>query len=110
MENIMANDTTTPGEHPELGARFPEREFYLMMYLLMGLGLRRHEILSLRAGSIDVERGILTVPSPKTLTTRKVPVSPILAGMLAVYLKGRAPGRLAARYWLDRLRKHLPWS
>lgn len=109
MENFMAHDTTR-GNRPEPGARSAEREFCLMRYLLMGLSLGRQKLLGLRAGSVDTEKRILTVPSRKTLTSRKVPVSPILAEMLAAYLKGQTPGRLAPRDWFDRLRKRLSWS
>lgn len=105
---MAIGNTTPPGDSPEFGARFPKRDFYLMVYLLMGIGLRRHEILTLKAQSIDLQKRILTVTSRKTMNTRKVPISPVLAGILAAYLQEREPARLAAMKWLDRLRRLRP--
>lgn len=103
----MMKITPTPPEGPSGGfsPRFPERFFYLMVYLLMTAGLRRHEVVELKPESIDLPRRMVTATSRKSGTTRRVSISPDLHGLLAVYIQEHARAREAAMTRLERVRR-----
>lgn len=84
----MPEITTTPPDHRSgFSPQFPERNFYLMVYLLMGIGLRLREVLALKPEAIDLHQRIVTVTSSKDRTTREVPIPPDLHGILATHVQ-----------------------
>ncbi|MEX5283358.1 MAG: hypothetical protein NW700_17525 [Nitrospiraceae bacterium] len=102
---MAIGNTDHPKDSPAFSARFPERYVYLMVYLLMCNGLRSHEVQNLKAESMDLQKGILTITSRKTLKTRQIRIPPVVNGMLAVYLKESPRARGAAMTRLAKLRR-----
>lgn len=99
--------TTPPHDCFGFSHQFPERYFYLMVYLLMTHGLRQCELLALTPESLNLARRILTVTSPKSRTTRQVPISPDLYGILAAYFQEQGRARQATMARLKRVRRLL---
>lgn len=99
--------TTPPLDRTGFSHQFPDRYFYLMVYLLMSIGLRQREVLDLKAESIDLDQRILTVPSRKSRTTRQVSIPPDLHGILAAYVEEHARARQTAMTRLERVRRFL---
>lgn len=102
---MTINVTTPPDNHSEFSPRFPERYYYLMVYMLMTVGLRQAEILALDVASIDWQHRTLQIRSPKTRTTRTVQIPLWLKRVLSVYLKERQSERTAAKKRLLKLRR-----
>lgn len=105
----MMKITPTPPEGPSGGfsPRFPERFFYLMVYLLMSIGLRRCEVLELKPESIDLSRRLMTITSRKSQTTRQITIPPDLHGVLSAYFQEQVRVREAAMTRVERVRRLL---
>lgn len=103
----MTKIPITPPEYNFGGysTRFPERYFYLMVYLLMTAGLRRREVLELKPESIDLSRRLMTITSRKSQTTRQITIPPDLHGLLSAYFQEQVRVREAAMTRLERVRR-----
>lgn len=97
--------TTPPLDRTGFSHQFPERYFYLMVFLLMSTGLRQREVLDLKTESTDLDQRILTVTSRKTRTTQQVSISPDLHGILVTYVKEHTRARQTAMTRLERVRR-----
>ena len=64
-----------------------------MLSLIYGCGLRRNELLNLRPGDIDSERGLLTIRRGKGNKDRVVPVSDQTIEALRTYYRAYRPKR-----------------
>jgi integrase/recombinase XerD len=62
-----------------------------MLSLIYGCGLRRSELLNLRPGDIDSERGLLTIRRGKGYKDRVVPISDTTIESLRIYYRAFRP-------------------
>jgi integrase/recombinase XerD len=62
-----------------------------MLSLIYACGLRRSELLSLKPGDIDKERGVLLIKQSKGKKDRIVPISEKLIGILQEYYRSYKP-------------------
>ncbi|TGY85879.1 hypothetical protein E5329_28645 [Petralouisia muris] len=65
--------------------RFLKAEFPMLLRLLLGCGLRIGETLSMKAGDIDFEKGVIIMKHTKRDRQRFVPMHPELTGILERY-------------------------
>jgi integrase len=72
-----------------------DSKYQTMLTLCYGCGLRLSELVSLRVGDIDGERGRLRIEQGKGAKDRLVPLSPTLLSRLRDYWRGYRP-----RHWL----------
>lgn len=74
-------------DHLSSDARSPERHMVMpeLFRLLYGCGLRVGEVLRLRVGDVDLERGLLTIRQGKFRKDRLVPMAPSLTERLRRY-------------------------
>lgn len=72
-----------------------DRKYQTMLMLAYGCGLRLSELVSVRVGDVDGERGQLRVEQGKGAKDRLVPLSPTLLKRLRDWWRGHRP-----RHWL----------
>ncbi|MBI5037726.1 MAG: tyrosine-type recombinase/integrase [Candidatus Kerfeldbacteria bacterium] len=64
----------------------------LIMALMAGTGMRRAEITALQVSDLRLQENLLVVTSGKGGKSRLIPLTPILAGQIQSYLRGRTEG------------------
>lgn len=85
---MVLNTPIPPDDTPELLECLRNRApfMYLVHQIMTQTHMRVCEVLNLDSQSIDVQAGTLTVQSPKTMTTRMVPLTPELTDVLTIYM------------------------
>jgi site-specific recombinase XerD len=84
-------------EAARLWAGLPDARARAMVALMLGMGLRRGEVIALQTGDWDQSAGLMRVVG-KGGHTRLVPVPVGVAEVLAVYLTGMRAGPLVRRH------------
>jgi len=81
-------DATTCCESPR--SKLQPYTLRMLLLLLYGAGLRISEALSLTLSNVDLPAGLLTIRESKFYKSRLVPMGPVLASALGVYMAQRA--------------------